>query len=75
MPTAIMKRLWLVAGAGAIPILLTVAVLGGWQTPDDAEVSGAMDPLEQSQPIQFPHDTHAGQFLINCQYCHYCSHC
>lgn len=66
-----MKRLGLVAGAGAVPILLAVAVLGVRQAPDDAEVAGAMDPLEQSQPIQFPHDTHAGQFLINCQYCHY----
>lgn len=63
-----MKRLWLVAGAGAIPILLAFAVIGGGQAPGDTDV-GEMDPL--SQPIQFPHDTHAGQFLIDCQYCHY----
>lgn len=23
------------------------------------------------QPIRFPHDTHAGQFTIDCQYCHF----
>ena len=71
MPTALMKRLWLVAGAGAIAVLLGIPLIGGRQAPDEAEVVQAVDPLEQSQPIQFPHDTHAGQFLIDCQYCHY----
>lgn len=68
MPTAITKRLWLVAGAGAVPILLAFAVIAGGQAPGDADAA-EVDPL--SQPIQFPHDTHAGQFLIDCQYCHY----
>ena len=66
-----MKRLWLVAGAGAIPILLAVALIGGRQAPDEAEAAEAADVQELSQPIQFPHNTHAGQFLMNCQFCHY----
>lgn len=66
-----MKRLWLVAGAGAVSLLLGIALIGGRQAPGEAEMAQAGDPLEQSQPIQFPHDAHAGQFLIDCQYCHY----
>ena len=74
MPTALMKRLWLVAGAGALCLLLAVAVIGGRQAPSDAEaeaVAAVADGQDRSQPILFPHDTHAGQFLIDCQYCHY----
>lgn len=71
MPTALMKRLWLVAGAGAISVLLGIALIGGRQAPGETDGVQAADPLAQSQPIQFPHDTHAGQFLIDCQYCHY----
>ena len=59
------------AGAGAIPILLAVALIGGRQAPDEAEAAEAADVQELSQPIQFPHNTHAGQFLMNCQFCHY----
>ena len=71
MPTALMKRLWLVAGAGAISVLLGIALIGSRQAPGEGEAVQAGAPMEQSQPIQFPHDTHAGQFLIDCQYCHY----
>ena len=72
MPTALMKRPWLVAGAGALSLLLVVAVTGGRQAPGEAEMAEAEAAAEdRSQPIQFPHDTHAGQFLIDCQYCHY----
>ena len=71
MPTALMKRPWLVAGAGALSLLLVVAVTGGRQAPGEAEMAEAAAAEDRSQPIQFPHDTHAGQFLIECQYCHY----
>lgn len=69
-----MKRLWLTAGAGAIPVLGVVAFIG-WQTPEGDgpapnAAASADDPVA-GQPIQFPHDTHAGQFQIDCQYCHF----
>lgn len=70
MPTPHMKRLWLVAGACLVPILLAVALLGSWQAPED-EGDTVAEQVELSQPIQFPHDTHAGQWLIDCQYCHF----
>ena len=66
-----MKRLWLTAGAGAIPILLVVAFMGGSQVPGDDSALEVSELGPLSQPIQFPHETHAGQFLIDCQYCHF----
>lgn len=68
-----MKRLWLATLAGSLTLLLAVVLIGFRQAPEgdappqtaDAEADG------QSQPIQFPHDTHAGQFTIPCQYCHF----
>ena len=71
MPTALMKRLWLATGVGAIPILLAVVFIGSRQAPGDGTPVETADAGSESQPIQFPHDTHAGQFLINCQYCHF----
>lgn len=69
-----MKRLWLTTGVGALPVLGVVAFVG-WQTPGGGDpASGPVAPAADTatgQPIQFPHDTHAGQFLINCQYCHF----
>ncbi len=67
-----MKRLWLTASAGVIPVLATVAFIGGRQNPEGEEaVLQAVSDVAESQPIQFPHDVHAGQFLIDCQYCHF----
>lgn len=71
MPTPHMKRLWLVAGACLAPILLAVALIGSRQAPEGDGDTGMAEQGELSQPIQFPHDTHAGQWLIDCQYCHF----
>lgn len=38
-----------------------------------AQVNGEVDEQEldpDEQPIQFPHDVHAGEFQIDCKYCH-----
>ncbi len=70
-----MKRLWLVAGACLVPILLAGALIGSRQAPESEGDAGMPEQDdaqgELSQPIQFPHDTHAGQWLIGCQYCHF----
>ncbi|MDH3222141.1 MAG: cytochrome c family protein [Gemmatimonadota bacterium] len=66
-----MKRLWLTAALGGVLILGTVAFVGG-QGEQDAEAAASATTVEAaSQPIQFPHNTHAGQFQIDCQYCHF----
>ncbi|MDE2763312.1 MAG: cytochrome c3 family protein [Gemmatimonadota bacterium] len=66
-----MKRLWLATVAGVSPLLLAVAFIGFRQAPAGSSYSGAAEVDSQSQPIRFPHDTHAGQFTIPCQYCHF----
>lgn len=66
-----MKRLWLVTAAGVSPLLLAVAFIGFRQAPGGSSYSGAGEVDSRSQPIRFPHDTHAGQFTIPCQYCHF----
>lgn len=68
-PLPHMKRLWLTAGLGLLPILAAVAFLGFRQAPPAETEAGATGAV--SQPIQFPHNTHAGYFQIDCQYCHF----
>ncbi len=65
-----MKRKWLAAGTGLVSALGAVLFLGAGQTQEEDVASGG-EQESQSQPIQFPHDTHAGQFRIDCQYCHF----
>ena len=67
-----MKRLWLTAAVGGVLILGTVAFVGGQDAQEDpAQVASAASSESESQPIQFPHNIHAGQFQIDCQYCHF----
>ncbi|MYA63985.1 MAG: cytochrome c3 family protein [Gemmatimonadetes bacterium] len=66
-----MKRLWLATLVGALTVLLAVVLIGFRQAPDADAAPQTADADGQFQPIQFPHDTHAGQFTIPCQYCHF----
>ena len=66
-----MKRLWLATVAGAFPLLLAAVFIGFRQAPEEGSSPGAGEVDSHSQPIRFPHDTHAGQFTIPCQYCHF----
>lgn len=75
MPDARMKRFWPATLLGALAVLLTVVLIGFREAPEGgaaAQVADAdSDAESQFQPIQFPHDAHAGQFTIPCQYCHF----
>jgi len=66
-----MKRLWLATLVGALTVLLAVVLIGFRQAPEGDAPPEVADADVQSQPILFPHDTHAGQFTIPCQYCHF----
>ncbi len=62
------------AVAAAVTVMLAVSRPGDAQQPapppsvlSAADTSGLPGPR---QPIFFRHDLHAGQFKINCQYCH-----
>ncbi|MCY3809996.1 MAG: cytochrome c3 family protein [Gemmatimonadetes bacterium] len=74
MPTPQTRRLWLALSAGTFALLLVAVTVGFRRPPVETPVAqlaqlGELDPT--SQPIQFPHDTHAGQFTMSCQYCHF----
>jgi hypothetical protein len=62
-----MKKPWVLAAATGIAALSTLAFV--------QSQSGEAPPPPQTvstvQPIAFPHNTHAGDFQIDCQYCHF----
>jgi hypothetical protein len=56
--------------------LVSAAALGSTafvvtQEPDSPAAPAAAPASSTVQPIAFPHNTHAGQFNIDCQYCHF----
>lgn len=73
-----MKKHWMIAAATAVTVAASLAFVRsqGQQPGSDAEAATAAAPADaRAQPIQFPHDIHAGtgegQFGIDCQYCHF----
>lgn len=62
-----MKKPWVLVAATGIAALSTLAFVQSQE--------GADPPPSQTattvQPIAFPHNTHAGDFQIDCQYCHF----
>lgn len=62
-----MKKPWLLPVAVAIAAPMTLAFVQSQevQTPASPPVATTV------QPIAFPHNTHAGDFRIDCQYCHF----
>ncbi len=61
-----MRRFWLVGGA-ALALAAGAALFGGSGSTQTQQAAEA----DAFQPIQFPHDVHAGTFNIGCEYCHY----
>lgn len=51
-------------------IIVLVFLLGGKATIDAAYGVGIHQGYAPEQPIQFSHKLHAGQYQINCNYCH-----
>ncbi|MGD8726837.1 MAG: cytochrome c3 family protein [Gemmatimonadales bacterium] len=44
------------------------ASLEGWEAPVDLDTAALPGPV---QPIFYRHDVHAGQYKMDCRYCHY----
>ncbi len=71
-----MKNHWMIA---AVAVLATAGTLAFVQSQEQGQGTdtgqaatadaGSTDP--RAQPIQFPHDIHAGTYNIDCQYCHF----
>lgn len=59
-----------VVGAGVLqqtPDSAAPATLGTYEAPVDVDTAGLPGPR---QPIFFRHDVHAGQYEMDCRYCH-----
>ncbi len=61
-----MKKPWVLAALSGIAAVATLAFV-------QSQGEGPTPPPNTGtdQPIAFPHNTHAGQFQIDCQYCHF----
>lgn len=53
-----------------VVIGILAIVLGGWGFDYTAYKVGNQQGYAPDQPINFPHDKHAGAMNIDCQYCH-----
>jgi len=60
-----MRKQWLVAAAVTSTVAL-LAFAGAQDAPAPAMAGGST-----IQPIAFPHDVHAGQYQMECKYCHF----
>jgi len=62
-----MKKPWVLAAATGIAAFSTLAFVQSQQAqgPPPSQTATTV------QPIAFPHNTHAGDFQIDCQYCHF----
>ena len=70
-----MKKFQLVLPIAAL-VTFTIAVsLSAQEDPPDPEEAEVQAVSEQNitsgQPIAFPHNVHAGDYQIDCQYCHF----
>ena len=67
-----MKKHRTIVAMAAVAVLASLAFA---QSQDEAQEESASqappDAAASIHPIAFPHDIHAGQFQIDCQYCHF----
>ena len=62
-----MKKPWVLGVATVLAAVTTLAFVQA-----QGEEAPPPPPAEATvQPIAFPHNTHAGDFQIDCQYCHF----
>jgi hypothetical protein len=73
-----MKKQWTAMAAGGVLVLAVTAFArggGAEATSQEAEPTAApaaVGTYEAGvQPVAFPHNVHAGQYEIDCQYCHF----
>ena len=66
-----MTRLWLSLLAVGVAAVTSAAFLQSDQPAQDETEAAAPAVAAAGQPIAFPHDVHAGQYQIDCQYCHF----
>jgi hypothetical protein len=62
-----MKKTWLLA---AVTVVSALGILAFVQSQEEA-APPSTTAVSTIQPIAFPHNTHAGQFQLDCEYCHF----
>jgi hypothetical protein len=62
-----MKKPWRFAAVSAIAILATLAFVQS----QEGDPPPPLPTGTSVHPIAFPHNTHAGDFQMDCQYCHF----
>lgn len=74
------KRILLVGSVSLVAAVVTIAAIvpgsaqgpqpqmAGYEAPVDVDTAGLPGPR---QPIFYRHDVHAGQYQIDCRYCHF----
>lgn len=66
-----MKRHWTITAVATLAALGSLAFAQSQAEQQAGEASSQEAADTTVQPIAFPHDIHAGQYEIDCQYCHY----
>ena len=69
-----MKKHWGLLAVAAILALGCIGSLTAQENPsveEGAEAPPVVEVGPSAQPIAFPHDVHAGDNQIDCQYCHF----
>lgn len=62
-----MRKPWLIAAVTGLAAVVTLAFVQA----QEGETPAPAPPATTVQPIAFPHNKHAGEFQIDCQYCHF----
>ena len=62
-----MKKPWAIVAAVLLAAFATLAFVQS----QEGEAPATPEAATTVQPIAFPHNTHAGEFQIDCQYCHF----
>ncbi len=68
-----MQKRWFLTMVAVISVLGTLAFVRANASADEALAlqEFAQEGEFQGQSIAFPHNTHAGEYQIDCQYCHF----
>lgn len=66
-----MKNAWIAVAVVASAALGGAAFVQGQGGQEADTAEGELPAPDVFQPIQFPHDVHAGTYQIDCQYCHF----
>lgn len=62
-----MKKKWIILAVAALVGTTTMAFV----SQDQEAAAPQTATADHNQPIAFPHNTHAGTYQIDCQYCHF----